>query len=46
MIDDTALTVGALAKASGLTVRTLHHWDALGLLVPAERSAAGYRRYG
>jgi DNA-binding transcriptional MerR regulator len=45
MIDD-ALTVGALAKASGLTVRTLHHWDALGLLVPAERSGAGYRRYG
>jgi DNA-binding transcriptional MerR regulator len=46
MIDDTALTVGALAKASGLTVRTLHHWDALGLLVPAERTAAGYRTYG
>jgi DNA-binding transcriptional MerR regulator len=47
MIDETSsLTVGALAKASGLTVRTLHHWDALGLLVPAERSEAGYRRYG
>jgi len=47
MIDETdSLTVGALAKASGLTVRTLHHWDALGLLVPAERSSAGYRRYG
>src|SRR3954454_16117534 len=47
MIDETAsLTVGALAKAAGLTVRTLHHCDALGLLVPAERSEAGYRRYG
>jgi MerR family transcriptional regulator, thiopeptide resistance regulator len=40
------LTVGSLAKASGLTVRTLHHWDALGLLAPSERSGAGYRRYG
>jgi DNA-binding transcriptional MerR regulator len=40
------LTIGDIAKSSGLTVRTLHHWDAFGLLVPAERSAAGYRRYG
>ena len=40
------LTVGSLAKASGLTVRTLHHWDAIGLLVPESRSGAGYRRYG
>ena len=46
MLDDATLTVGALAKASGLTVRTLHHWDDLGLLVPAERSSSGYRRYG
>jgi DNA-binding transcriptional MerR regulator len=38
-------TVGALANASGLTVRTLHHWDEIGLLRPAERSAAGHRRY-
>ncbi len=38
-------TVGALAEASGLTVRTLHHWDDIGLLRPAERSAAGHRRY-
>ena len=45
-VDDTSFTVGGLAKASGLTVRALHHWDAVGLLVPAERSGAGYRRYG
>ena len=45
-VDDIAYTVGALAKASGLTVRTLHHWDAIGLLVPAERAGNGYRRYG
>ena len=45
-MEETAYTVGALAKASGLTVRTLHHWDAIGLLVPAERAGNGYRRYG
>jgi MerR family transcriptional regulator, thiopeptide resistance regulator len=45
-VDDPAYTVGALAKASGLTVRTLHHWDAIGLLAPAERAGNGYRRYG
>ena len=45
-MDDTAYTVGALAKASGLTVRALHHWDAIGLLVPGERAGNGYRRYG
>jgi DNA-binding transcriptional MerR regulator len=39
------LTVGELASASGLTVRTLHHWDEIGLLRPAERSGAGHRRY-
>jgi len=38
-------TVGNLAQAAGLTVRTLHHWDDIGLLQPAERSAAGHRRY-
>src|SRR3954470_23726061 len=38
-------TVGELAAASGLTVRTLHHWDEIRLLPPAERSAAGHRRY-
>ena len=38
-------TVGHLARATGLTVRTLHHWDEIGLLPPAERSGAGHRRY-
>ena len=45
-MDDSSYTVGALASAAGLTVRTLHHWDAIGLLVPAERAGNGYRRYG
>jgi DNA-binding transcriptional MerR regulator len=38
-------TVGQLARTAGLTVRTLHHWDEIGLLRPAERSGSGHRRY-
>ncbi len=37
--------VGQLAKRTGVTVRTLHHYDALGLLVPSERTEAGHRLY-
>ena len=39
-------TVGAVARMAGVTVRTLHHYDEIGLLKPGGRSAAGYRRYG
>jgi DNA-binding transcriptional MerR regulator len=39
-------TVGELARATGLTVRTLHHYDRIGLLRPSARSSAGYRLYG
>jgi cob(I)alamin adenosyltransferase len=38
-------SVGELAVAAGVTVRTLHHYDRLGLLAPLERSDAGYRNY-
>lgn len=37
--------VGELARATGLTVRTLHHYDQLGLLTPSVRTASGHRRY-
>lgn len=37
--------IGELAKRTGLTVRTLHHYDEIGLLSPAHRSEAGYRLY-
>lgn len=37
--------VGELATAAGLTVRTLHHYDELGLLAPSRRSEAGHRLY-
>ena len=39
------LTVGELARRSGLTIRALHHYDSIGLLKPSLRSAAGYRLY-
>jgi MerR family transcriptional regulator, thiopeptide resistance regulator len=41
----TALTVGQVAEQFGVTVRTLHHYDQIGLLVPGERTPAGYRLY-
>ena len=41
----TALTVGQGAEALGVTVRTLHHYDAIGLVVPSERTSARYRLY-
>ncbi|MER7751010.1 MerR family transcriptional regulator [Kitasatospora sp. NPDC097643] len=39
-------TVGAVAKIAKVTVRTLHHYDEIGLLSPEGRTPAGYRRYG
>ncbi|AXK72725.1 MerR family transcriptional regulator [Lysobacter sp. TY2-98] len=39
-------TVKQLAKVSGVSVRTLHHYHAIGLLVPAEVGTNGYRWYG
>ena len=37
--------VGELARATGLTVRTLHHYDEVGLLSPSARTEAGHRLY-
>lgn len=37
--------VGELARRSGVTVRTLHHYDSIGLLTPSARSDSGYRLY-
>jgi len=38
--------VSEFARKAGTTVRTLHHYDRLGLLRPGGRSRAGYRFYG
>lgn len=39
------MTVGETAAATGVTVRTLHHYDRIGLVTPQARSSAGYRLY-
>ncbi|MDJ0343992.1 MerR family transcriptional regulator [Streptomyces sp. H10-C2] len=38
-------SVGQVAGYAGVTVRTLHHYDEIGLLTPSGRSHAGHRRY-
>jgi DNA-binding transcriptional MerR regulator len=42
---EVSYSVGQVAGFAGVTVRTLHHYDDIGLLVPSERSHAGHRRY-
>jgi len=39
-------TIGEIARLAGVGIKTLHHYDAIGLLRPAGRSQAGYRLYG
>jgi DNA-binding transcriptional MerR regulator len=39
------LTVGQVAQRLDVTVRTLHHYDEIGLVTPSERTQAGYRLY-
>ncbi len=39
-------SVKGLSKLAGVSVRTLHHYDSIGLLHPETRTAAGYRVYG
>ncbi len=47
MIDDGTglLTIGELARSTGLTVRTIRYWSDEGVLTPVTRSAGGYRLY-
>lgn len=40
-----SFTVSQVARAAGVTVRTLHHYDQIGLLTPTGRNASGYRQY-
>ncbi|MGY1635364.1 MerR family transcriptional regulator [Geodermatophilus sp. SYSU D00742] len=39
------MNVGEVAGLAGVTVRTLHHYDRIGLVSPSGRTAAGYRQY-
>lgn len=43
--EDTLYTVGEVAEALKITVRTLHHWESQGLVTPTERSWSNYRLY-
>lgn len=45
MMNEQTYTVGEVARLSGVTVRTLHHYDELRLLEPSRRSDSGYRQY-
>lgn len=42
---DTEYSVGQVAALAGVTVRTLHHYEHIGLLIPGGRNSAGYRVY-
>jgi MerR family transcriptional regulator, thiopeptide resistance regulator len=42
---DRTWKVGVVAETSGVTVRTLHHWDEIGLLPPSRRGDGGHRLY-
>lgn len=39
------MTIHEVGRLAGVSVRTLHHYDAIGLLPPAALSGAGYRPY-
>jgi DNA-binding transcriptional MerR regulator len=43
---DPEIKVGELARRAGVTVRTLHHWEEMGIVHPCRRTAAGHRVYG
>ncbi len=40
-----AYTVKAVSDLAGISIRTLHHYDEIGLLKPAQLTASGYRLY-
>ncbi len=40
------MTVGTVAGLAGITIRSLHHYDDIGLVTPRHRTEAGYRVYG
>lgn len=44
-MEKPVLKIGELAARSGLTVRALHHYDDIGLLMPSARADSGYRLY-
>jgi DNA-binding transcriptional MerR regulator len=45
-MEERVFRVGELSRLTGLTVRTLHHWEAEGILRPTRRTPSGHRLYG
>jgi DNA-binding transcriptional MerR regulator len=43
--DPIVMQIGEVAARVGLSLRTIRHWDEMGLVVPSERSAGGFRLY-
>lgn len=43
--DSDSMTVGEVARLVGISVRTLHHYDEISLVVPSGRTPKGYRSY-
>lgn len=43
---ESTYAVKKLARLGRVSVRTLHHYDQIGLLIPSARTKAGYRCYG
>lgn len=43
--DNKAMKVGDLARATGVSIRTLHYYEEIGLLAPTHRTASGHRLY-
>lgn len=43
--EKTGRTVGVVARLTGVSVRTLHHYDQIGLVVPSQRTQGEYRVY-
>lgn len=43
--DDQVLQIGEVANRVGLSLRTIRHWDEVGLVVPSARSTGGFRLY-
>jgi DNA-binding transcriptional MerR regulator len=44
-VTNTGYSVGEVSRLAGVTVRTLHHYDDIGLLRPSAHTASGYRLY-
>lgn len=45
MSDEAVRKIGEVAEATGLSIRTLRHYDELGLVVPSGHTAGGFRLY-